>query len=112
MIKTLATPDLDDIFEALANKHRREIIYALSLQPYSISGLAEMRELSLPAIHKHIKLLEQAGLVRRKKIGRSNILALRRESLQVLQKWVGQYHAYWGNDEESLENYVQYLDRK
>jgi len=104
--------DLDDIFEALANKHRREIIYVLSLQPCSISGLAEKRDLSLPAIHKHIKILEKAGLIKRKKVGRTNFLALRRKSLRVLQDWVTQYHTYWGNDEETLENYVQYLDRQ
>ena len=43
--------DLDTVFEALANKHRRDIIYVLGLQPCSISFLAEMRGLSLPAIH-------------------------------------------------------------
>ena len=42
--------DLDRVFEALANAHRREIIYLLGLQPYSIHHLAEIRELSLPAI--------------------------------------------------------------
>ena len=49
--------DLDNIFEALAHKHRREIIYTLSLQPYSINQLAAMQGLSLPAIHKHIKFV-------------------------------------------------------
>ncbi len=112
MQETHNPQELDDIFEALANKHRREIIYALSLQPYSISGLAKMRNLSLPAIHKHIKLLEEAGMIRRQKIGRTNFLALRRKSLRILQDWVTQYHTYWGNDEETLENYVQYLDRQ
>ena len=52
-------PDLDTIFEALANKHRREILYVLSLQPCSITQLATMRGLSLPAIHKHIEVLER-----------------------------------------------------
>jgi DNA-binding transcriptional ArsR family regulator len=104
--------DLDKIFEALANKHRREIIRVLSLQPSSISQLASMRGLSLPAIHKHIKLLEDAGLIRRKKIGRTNFLALNRESLRGLQDWVMQYHTYWGSDEETLENYAQYLEKE
>ena len=59
--------DLDLIFDALANEHRREIIYSLSLHPSSISQLASMQGLSLPAIHKHIKMLEIAGIVIRKK---------------------------------------------
>ena len=53
--------DLDAVFEALANAHRREIIYLLGLQPYAIHQLAEIRGLSLPAMHKHIKLLENAA---------------------------------------------------
>ena len=103
--------DLDDVFEALANKHRREIIYILSLQPYSISQLASMRGLSLPAIHKHIKVLENADMIIRKKIGRTNFLTLNRDSLRGLQDWLMQFHTYWGSNEETLENYAQYLGR-
>ncbi len=100
---------LDNIFEALANEHRRDIIYVLGLQPYSISQLASMRHLSLPAIHKHIKILEKAGLVIRKKIGRINFLSLNRKSILAIQEWVMQYHTYWGNNDETLENYLKYL---
>lgn len=103
------TQALDHIFEALAHKHRREIIYALSLQPYSINQLAALQGLSLPAIHKHLKILENAGIIIRKKIGRTNFLTLNRESLRTLQEWVMQYHPYWGSNEETLENYAQYL---
>jgi DNA-binding transcriptional ArsR family regulator len=103
--------DLDNVFAALANKHRREIIYVLSLQPCSISKLASMRNLSLPAIHKHIEILEKGGLVIRKKIGQTNFLTLNRAALRGLQDWVMQYHTYWGNDEATLENYAQYLGK-
>jgi DNA-binding transcriptional ArsR family regulator len=68
-----------------------------------------MRNLSLPAIHKHIKVLEKGDMIIRKKIGRINFLALNREALRGLQDWVMQYHTYWGSDEATLENYVQYL---
>ncbi len=104
-----AEQDLDKIFEALASKHRREIIYALSLQPYSISQLASMRNLTLPAIHKHIKLLENAGLIIRKKTGQTNFLTLNRQSLRGLQDWLMQYNPYWGNDKETLVNYHKFL---
>jgi DNA-binding transcriptional ArsR family regulator len=103
--------DLDRVFEALANKHRREIIYVLSLQPCSISKLASMRNLSLPAIHKHIEILEKGGMILRKKIGQTNFLTLNRAALRGLQDWVMQYHTYWGNDEGTLENYTEYLSR-
>ena len=81
----------------------------LSLHPASINELASMRKLSLPAIHKHIKILEKGGFVNRRKIGRTNFLALNRDSLRVLQAWLLQYHAYWGTNDETLENYAQYL---
>jgi DNA-binding transcriptional ArsR family regulator len=106
------TRDLDDVFEALANKLRREIIHGLSLQPCSISQLAAMRGLSLPAIHKHIKVLEKAGMIVRRKIGRTNFLTLNRGSLRGLQDWLMQYHTYWGSSEETLENSAQYLIRE
>jgi DNA-binding transcriptional ArsR family regulator len=112
MTKIHNQQDLDKVFEALANQHRREIIYVLSLQPCSISYLASIQSLSLPAIHKHIKVLEDAGMIMRKKIGRTNFLALNRESLRVLQDWLMQYHPYWGTNEETLENYAQYLSRE
>jgi DNA-binding transcriptional ArsR family regulator len=109
MTKNQDRQDLDDVFAALANKHRREIIYVLSLQPCSISQLASMRNLSLPAIHKHIEILEKGGMVIRKKIGQTNFLTLNRAALRGLQEWVMQYQTYWGNDEATLENYAQYL---
>ena len=74
---------LDVLFAALASRHRREIIYALALQPHTISQLAALRGLSLPAIHKHIAILEDAGLVTRRKAGRTTYLALDRASLRV-----------------------------
>lgn len=88
MTKAQDTQDLDNVFEALANKHRREIIYVLSLQPCSISKLAFLRNLSLPAIHKHIEVLEKGGMVTRRKIGQTNFLILNRDSLRGLQDWL------------------------
>ncbi|MFZ0140585.1 MAG: winged helix-turn-helix domain-containing protein [Aeromicrobium sp.] len=103
--------DLDDVLEALANKHRREMVYVLGLQPCAISQLADMRDLSLPAIHKHVKVLENAGLVTRKKTGRTTFLTLDRSAMQGLQAWLAQFHAYWGSKDESLANYGTYLTR-
>lgn len=101
--------DLDAMFAALAHEHRREIISALALQPRSISELADMRGLSLPAIHRHVKALEDIGMVLRKKVGRTSFLALGRQPLRDLQSWVMEYQPYWGSDAETLENYVQHL---
>lgn len=102
--------DLNDVFEALANGHRRAMIDALALQPHSISQLADLRDLSLPAIHKHVRVLEEAGMVDRRKVGRTNYLALRRAPLRGLLAWAEGFHPWWGTDGESLENYAAHLD--
>jgi DNA-binding transcriptional ArsR family regulator len=104
------TAVLDRVLEALANPHRREIVYVLGLQPCAVSQLARLRGLSLPAIHKHIKVLENAGLVSRRKTGRTTYLTLNPRRLRLLQEWVGQFHTYWGSDEASYENYQSHLD--
>ena len=101
--------ELSPVFEALANHHRREIVYALGVQPRSISQLASQRSLTLPAIHKHIRVLEDAELVIRKKIGRTNFLALNRAPLRGLQAWVQKFHPYWGDERETLDNYARCL---
>jgi len=104
--------DLSRVFDALANEHRRGIVLLLALQPRSISQLAELRGLSLPAIHRHVRVLEEAAMVRRRKLGRTNFLALEREPLVRLQAWTGQFQAWWGADGETLENYLEYLQRE
>jgi DNA-binding transcriptional ArsR family regulator len=104
-------PNLDLLFEALASVHRREIIASLALQPYSIGQLAGMRKLSLPAIHKHIKILEAASLIARRKIGRTN-LTINRSALKGLQEWLTQYQTHWGSEAESLANYESFLAEK
>jgi DNA-binding transcriptional ArsR family regulator len=101
--------DLDRLFGALANEHRREMVYLLGLQPNSISRLAATRGLSLPAMNKHVRVLEEAGLVTRRKLGRTTFLALDRSAIRGLQAWLARYHPYWGNENETLENYERYL---
>ena len=108
-MKFSISDDLSPLFDALANEHRREIIRALALHPRSISELASLRDLSLPAIHKHVRVLENAAMVRRRKIGRTNFLALERTPLRRLATWVDQFHPWWGTEEESLETYAAFL---
>lgn len=101
---------LDQVLSALANTHRREMVRFLGLQPSTISQLADLRGLSLPAMHKHVVVLEHAGLVSRRKIGRSNVLTLNPRGLRGLQDWLGQFHTWWGADGATLENYTTHLD--
>jgi DNA-binding transcriptional ArsR family regulator len=98
--------DLDAVFAALGNAHRRKIVDLLSLQPASIHQLAQQVPMSLTAINRHINVLEEAGLVFRRKAGRTNFLSIRRQTMLRVQDWALQYNPMWGTDDESLENYV------
>jgi len=96
--------DLDEVFTALANRHRREVVLLLAVRPATIGQLAQRVGLTLPAIHRHIKILESAHLVRRTKVGRVNLLALQRTALRRLQDWTDQLAPWWGTDAETLDN--------
>jgi DNA-binding transcriptional ArsR family regulator len=100
---------LDDLYTALGNTKRRAIIYTLSFRPATVGQLAEEHNISLPAIHKHIRVLEEADLIQRKKVGRTNFVAINRNGLRTAQNWLNQFHSHWGANQESLENYIANL---
>ncbi len=100
------SPQLDSALNALANQKRRSIIHELSLHPATVKQLAIANALSLPAIHKHIRILEESGLIIRKKAGRTNFVALNQNTLGIAQKWIMQYQTGWGSGSASLENYI------
>jgi DNA-binding transcriptional ArsR family regulator len=102
---------LNDLFSALAHAKRRGMLNTLSFRPATVSQLAKEFGLSLPAIHKHIRFLEKAGLIHRRKVGRTNFVALKRRSLAAGQDWIMQYRTDWGNDEASLDNYIKGLTK-
>lgn len=106
---THESPELDAILHALASGHRREMVRVLGLHPCTIAQLAEMRELTLPAIHKHVAVLEDAGVVSRRKLGRSTFLVLNPRALTVAQNWLAQFHTYWSAEKQTLANYADYL---
>jgi len=103
---------LDMVFAALSNEKRREIVRTLSFRPATVGQLAEEHSMSLPSIHRHIRILEEAQLIQRRKIGRTNFVAIKRQSLAAAQAWMAEYHLEYGNDDETLENYLAGLNRK
>ena len=102
---------LDQVFAALGNGRRRQMIRTLSLHPASIAQLADEQGMSLPAIHRHVTALEEARLIQRRKAGRVNYLALSRVGLRAAQQWLGDFNAFWGSDSETLDNYVTSLQK-
>jgi DNA-binding transcriptional ArsR family regulator len=106
MITPLDSPQLDTVFGALANQKRRSIVHDLALQPSTVGQLARRHDLSLPAIHKHVRTLEEAKLIIRKKAGRTNFIALDQSTLKQTQQWLMQYKTNWGTTSATLENYI------
>lgn len=100
------SPQLDSVLDALANQKRRGIVHDLSLHPATIGQLARHQRLSLPAIYKHMRSLEEAKLIVRKKAGRTNFVALDHNTLGIVQNWIMQYQISWGSSSASLENYI------
>ena len=111
MTLAIDSPQLDYVFSALGHAKRRGMLNALAFRPATVSQLAKEYDLSLPAIHKHVRALEAAQLIQRKKVGRTNFVALNRRSLSDAQDWLMQYHTDWGNDKETLENYIASLEK-
>jgi DNA-binding transcriptional ArsR family regulator len=103
--------EIDAVFVALGNPRRRAIVDTLSFRPATVSQLAAEHHLSLAAIHRHIRVLEEANIIERRKVGRVNFVALKRRALRAAQAWMSQYHLEWGNDAETLENYIEQLNR-
>src|SRR5947209_4227904 len=102
---------LDTVYGALADGSRRTIVWRLAAEgELTVSDLARPFDMSLNAVSKHIKVLEQAGLVQRRVAGRDHWLSLRSEPLAAAHTWIGLYQRFWESRIDSLERYLG--DRK
>jgi len=105
MVKYFAS--LDSTFGALADPTRRAILATLMLGQASISELAKPYRMSLPAVMKHLRVLEQAGLVSQEKIGRTRRCQLAAKPLQDAEQWISQYRTFWEGTFDSLERFLK-----
>ena len=87
--------DLDAVFSALANETRRAILARLAEGAATVNALAEPFEMSLPAVSKHIRVLEEAGLVTRSKVAQTRPCALNADGIAVVSNWAEQYRPIW-----------------
>ena len=98
---------LDSVYGALADGSRRTIVWRLAAEgELKVTELARPFDMSLNAVSKHIKVLEQAGLVRRRIRGRDHWLSLRSEPLAAAHAWIGLYQRFWENRIDTLERYL------
>ncbi len=94
---------MNDIFQALGDPTRRGMINALALGEKTVSELAEPYDMSLPAASRHIKVLEQAGLIEREVRWRTHWCRLNPAPLAAAHHWLGQYERFWTDRLDGLE---------
>ena len=97
---------LDATFAALADPTRRAILASLMLGEASMSDLAGPHRMSLPAVMKHVRVLQNAGLVSQKKVGRTRFCQLAPAPLKAAEDWIAQYRRFWEGAFDSLERFL------
>ncbi|MCC5874650.1 MAG: winged helix-turn-helix transcriptional regulator [Candidatus Sumerlaeia bacterium] len=96
-------PQLDSTMMALADPTRRAIIQSLTLKESRVTELAAPFDMSLNAVSKHIRVLERAGLVRRRRVGREHFLSFNGEPLDEVAQWVDRQRSFWTARLDALE---------
>lgn len=97
---------LDGIFQAFADPTRRAVLGRLGKGPASISELAQPFDMALPSFMKHIRFLEDSGLIRTRKDGRVRTCTLDRKPFAVVETWLSRQRAQWEARTDRLEQFV------
>lgn len=109
---SLKEEQLSNTFAALADPTRRAILAYLAKGEASVTELAEPFEMSLPAISKHLKVLERAGLITRSREAQWRPCRLEVEPLKDAANWIEQYRQFWEQSFDRLDEYLQELQAK
>lgn len=97
---------LDLVFGALADRTRRALLGQLSTAPASVTRLAAPHQMSLPAVSKHLRVLEHAGLIRRTIDGRVHRCTLDAAAMREADQWLAHYRMFWGHTLSALSDYI------
>jgi DNA-binding transcriptional ArsR family regulator len=98
---------LDATFAALSDATRRGILARLAQGETSVSELAAPYRMSLPAVSKHLRVLEDARLIVRRKNGRVRRCRLAAQPMRTASEWIAQYRRFWGNQLDALSAYLE-----
>jgi DNA-binding transcriptional ArsR family regulator len=107
----MTTDPLTATFSALADPTRRAILARLASGEATVLELAEPFEISLPAISRHLKVLEQAGLISRGRDAQWRPCRIATGALEQLDGWVGRYRRLWQRDFERMDAYLAQLQK-
>jgi DNA-binding transcriptional ArsR family regulator len=103
----MALDTLSATFSALADPTRRAILSKLTSGQVTVTELAEPFEMTMPAITKHLKVLEKAGLIERGKEAQRRPCRLRAEPLREIEDWVEHYRVFWEQSLDRLDTYLK-----
>jgi DNA-binding transcriptional ArsR family regulator len=103
---------LSETFQALADPTRRAILARLALGEASVNELAEPFDMSLPAVSKHLKVLEHAGLITRGREAQYRPARIEPEALMSIDEWLERYRKLWNERFDRLDAYLKKLQAK
>ncbi len=112
MVTAISPDPISTTFAALADPTRRAILARLAGGEASVTELARPFEMTLPAVSKHLKVLERAGLVARSREAQWRPCRLDAGPLRDIADWVEHYRRYWEESFERLDDYLRKLQRK
>ena len=101
-----------DVFQAIADPVRREIIELLSTETLTVNQVAERFDISRPAISKHLKILNECGIVDFNQVGRERLCLIQPKKLIPAFLWIKQYNKLWEDRIDSFENYINQIQNK
>jgi len=101
-----------DVFQAIADPTRREIINLVAYQSLNLNSIAEKFDVSRPAISQHIKILRECGLIIIKKQGRERYCEAKLQPLNEVSDWVEKYRAVWEHRFDRIDGILDQLKAK
>ena len=98
--------ETDKVFSALGDKNRRKIVELLHQKDSTLLELSELFPFSFQALSKHIKVLENAQIVQKRKQGKYRMLSLNREALKPTLRWISYYSNFWNESFDKLDEII------
>lgn len=96
-----------DVFQAIADPTRREIIRVIALKSMNLNAVSEHFDISRPAISKHIKILTECGLISIRTEGRERICEAKLSNLRQVSEWVEEYKSFWSDKLDALGHFLE-----
>jgi len=101
-----------DVFQAIADPIRRDIIALLADEPLTVNNIAEKFDISRPAVSKHLKILQECDLIAVQQNGRARLCMIRPQNLLPAFMWIEQYKNLWEDRLDEFGNYLNELQTK